>query len=69
MRECDLGKGDLTFLGYRASLAGFVTHTANLDCKLPAGYLGETFAVVSQRSTVQATIPAFPIRLNQIQAR
>jgi len=40
LRECDLRKGDLTSPGYRASLAGFVTHTANLDCKLPAGYLG-----------------------------
>jgi len=28
LRECDLRKGDLTSL----SLAGFVTHTANLDC-------------------------------------
>src|SRR5712675_577590 len=37
LRECDLRKGDLTSLGYRASLAGFVTHTANLD-SLPAGY-------------------------------
>jgi hypothetical protein len=32
LRECDLRKDDLTSLGYRASLAGFVTHTANLDC-------------------------------------
>ena len=32
LRECDLRKGDLTSPGYRASLAGFVTHTANLDC-------------------------------------
>jgi hypothetical protein len=39
------------------------------ECDLPAGYLGGIFAIVSQRSTVQATIPAFPIRLNQIRAR
>jgi len=31
LRECDLRKDDLTSLGYRASLAGFVTHTANLE--------------------------------------
>ena len=69
LRECDLRKDDLTSLGYRASLAGFVTHTANLDCKTPAGYLGGIFAIVSQRSTVQTTILAFRIRLNQIRAR
>src|SRR6266849_3852375 len=68
LRECDLRKDDLTSLGYRASLAGFVTHTANLD-SLPAGYLGGIFAIVSQRSTVQTTILAFRIRLNQIRAR
>jgi hypothetical protein len=41
---CGYGKGDLTSLGYRASLAGFVTHTASLDCNtsrrvIPAGFL------------------------------
>ena len=49
LRECDLRKDDLTSLGYRASLAGFVTHTAIWIAIFPAGYLGGIFAIVSQR--------------------
>src|SRR5882724_10214798 len=69
LRECDLRKDDLTSLGYRASLAGFVTHTANLDCNTSRRLSRRDFAIVSQRSTVQTTILAFRIRLNQIRAR
>src|SRR5260370_3273883 len=69
LRECDLRKGDLTFLGYRASLAGFVTHTANLDCNTSRRLSRRIFAIVSQRSTFPATLPPFLLRLNHIRAR